>query len=485
MTGPTALPEAALLTERLTVAHLEITSKCNLRCTYCAVSQPDYRGYDLNTGTADQILDGLESLGVETVCLNGHGETTFHKDWAVIFKKVLGRFPRTELTTNLAVDYTDEEIDLLAQIDIITVSIDTHDPILLEETRRKVPLDTILRNMARLRQASVKHGTRRLAFGPPTTGHAGTVRADRYQLTPHFRFSCVVHDKNIETLPAFANFAVAQDVSRVVFCNLQKYDDIPGVVNVYPVTDFETVEELTAARDSLVRAEEILVNNQILEIEIQAGLLDAIDARIAAPTHVVGSTVCLEGSGSRSRRNHRKKSSGETRDCLDPWQFSIVYATGKVAPCCWHTPLHRLKKDESLSDVINNEKFMKLRKQLLTGSLNKFCKTCPARGLISTEELQEKLRNRDAVDRVQREKRDKETQAFQRELAETTIAAFEKVTRQNPISSTAKLQDKIAKHSVTDRKKKIKEVQAVQREEDSLLQELKEGVRQAMATSEE
>ena len=392
MTGPTALPEAALLTDRLKFAHLEITSKCNLRCTYCAVSQPDYRGYDLGTGTVDQILDDLELLGVETVCLNGHGETTFHKDWAVIFKKVLGRFPRTELTTNLAVDYTDEEIDLLAQIDIITVSIDTHDPILLEETRRKVSLGTILSNMARLRRASVKHGKRGFPLGQPTTSPAGIVKAGGYQLIPHFRFSCVVHDKNIETLLEFAKFAIDQDVKFVVFCNMTKYDDIPGVVNVRPVTDLETVEELTAAKNNLVMAAAILKCSNI-RVDSPDGLLAALDARIAAPTHTVGATMASApfGSGICARRNFRKKTSGETRDCLGPWQFSIVYATGKVAPCCWQPPLHSLKKGESLSDVINSEKFMQLRKQLFTGRLNKFCKTCPARGLIPTAELQEKV----------------------------------------------------------------------------------------------
>ena len=382
MTSRTSPSPKLLATSKLKTVHLEVTSKCNLRCTYCAVSQPGYKGYDLDIDSLDPLLDDLHTLNVEMVCLNGHGETTFHAGWKDVFRKVVGKFPVIWLTTNLAIDYSDEEIKLLSRIDQIVVSLDTHDPLLLQDTRRRVDLGMIMRNISRIRHASLAR------------------RED--ELTPHFTFSCVVHDKNVLQLPAFAHFVVSLHASHVDFCNLTKYSDLPGKVNVYPVSSLTNTDDLVNARESLKTAETILADNGVTSA-IQDGLLASIDEAIAnswrkdAPRPLTVDIVKQPHAATLSaQRNFRTPKKGETRDCLDPWEFSIIYATGKVAPCCWHEPLHTLGKDGSLLDILSSEKTIKLRKQLLSGRLNKFCKTCPARGLISTHGLRKKViaRNR-------------------------------------------------------------------------------------------
>src|SRR5213079_2481089 len=45
-----------LASDRTQVAHLEFTSRCNLRCVYCAVSQPTYSGRDLEHEQLESII---------------------------------------------------------------------------------------------------------------------------------------------------------------------------------------------------------------------------------------------------------------------------------------------------------------------------------------------------------------------------------------------------------------------------------------------
>ena len=416
------IPSELLSLTTLKTVHLEVTSNCNLRCTYCAVSQPDYKGYDLNVDSIGPLISALQKIGVESISLNGHGETTFHKGWKDVFEQVVGVFPRTEITTNLSFDYSDEEIDLLSRVDVITVSLDTHDPVLLRETRRKVNLGVILNNIARIRRAAAD---RRISLGPDSKYEfQGMIISktdpywvhNTYRITPRFTFSCVVHNKNIMQLPAFAHFAVAINVSHVVFCNMTKYKDLPGAMNVQPVSSLVGTDALVSARGALRYAETILEDNGLVSV-IQDGLIASVDEAIASSWRGVGASLLSTPSVSpseqttehlttasvkqphaatlSSQRHFRTPGKGETRDCLDPWNFAIIYATGKVSPCCWHDPTHTLGKDGTLSDILSSDKSIKLRKQLVTGRLNKFCKTCPARGLISTKELRHKVITRD------------------------------------------------------------------------------------------
>ena len=213
-----------------------------------------------------------------------------------------------------------------------------------------------------------------------------------------------MHDKNILQLPAFAHFAVAMNVTHVIFCNLTKYKDIPGATNVQPVCSLTDTDELVAAREALQQAKQILDENGVVPV-IQDGLTSSIDEAIAnswreqSQEYLTLADVKQPHTATLSaQRTFRTPEKGQTRDCLDPWDFSIVYATGKVAPCCWHDPMHTLGKHGSLLDILSSEKTTKLRKQLLTGRLNKFCKTCPARGLISIDELRNKVATRDKKD---------------------------------------------------------------------------------------
>lgn len=61
---------------------VDLNEKCNLRCVYCPVSNGHYTGTEMTPETMAEVLGYIRSLPSETQILcNGHGETTFHKDW--------------------------------------------------------------------------------------------------------------------------------------------------------------------------------------------------------------------------------------------------------------------------------------------------------------------------------------------------------------------------------------------------------------------
>ncbi|MGQ0551678.1 MAG: SPASM domain-containing protein [Planctomycetota bacterium] len=81
---------------------------------------------------------------------------------------------------------------------------------------------------------------------------------------------------------------------------------------------------------------------------------------------------------------------GETRDCLDPWKMAYVKADGAVTLCCWSQPVGNVKHN-TIQEILHDEPARALRRGLLTGQMPDDCIRCPARGLVSTEALRQKV----------------------------------------------------------------------------------------------
>ena len=144
---------SALLTSTATdVAHIELTSRCNLRCVYCAMSQPGYQGTDLDVSCIDEVLNTLEDRRTGLIYVNGHGESTMIKGWDQVCTRMLDRGMRLSIVSNFARRFNDLEVDTLSRFHQICVSCDTMDAELFAELRPKARLATLLENMARIRE---------------------------------------------------------------------------------------------------------------------------------------------------------------------------------------------------------------------------------------------------------------------------------------------------------------------------------------------
>lgn len=76
-----------------------------------------------------------------------------------------------------------------------------------------------------------------------------------------------------------------------------------------------------------------------------------------------------------------------TRHCLDPWFNAFLDSRRGVLPCCWHPAIGTLPIGGSLNDLLEGPAIREIRRQLLTGELNEYCRQCPARPLTTPDTL--------------------------------------------------------------------------------------------------
>ena len=204
--------------------HLELTSKCNLRCVYCAVSQPSYKGEDLDLDISTSISEWIVRNKVPNVNLNGHGETTILQGWTKIAKPLLSSSARCHLITNASKIFSEEELETLSKMESITISCDTFDSGLYARLRRKSQLRNVLRNISEIRLAARKN-----KISPPG-----------------ITLSCVLGAENSHSLEEFLNFSACMNIHTVQLCSLTDYPLPPdSEIKLNPLSTLPNAQLIT------------------------------------------------------------------------------------------------------------------------------------------------------------------------------------------------------------------------------------------------
>ncbi|HZL98637.1 MAG TPA: radical SAM protein [Planctomycetota bacterium] len=204
---------------------LELTSRCNLRCIYCAVSQPDYKGSDLQI-TREEVVEQIVSLGPSEFQISGHGETTLIPGWVELAQALLKRGLAVTMISHMNKNLSEEEVDAFSRFKRITVSCDTHDPAVYQRLRRGGRLERVANNIRRIIAACGRDGVPQ----------------------PHIGLNCTATHINILGVPDLVNWAADLGASSVALTNLEEYPEIPNVEKPIHPAKVDPVGALAALR---------------------------------------------------------------------------------------------------------------------------------------------------------------------------------------------------------------------------------------------
>lgn len=367
-----------LKSNKTKVAHIELTSRCNLRCVFCAVSQSYYRGIDLPGEVLKNVIEVIRKRKVNIVCVSGHGETTIYKDWHLYCNELIKIGIPLHIISNFAKKLSKDELETLSRFKSIEISCDTADPELFRKLRRGARLENLMANLENLHVTGEKNNRK----------------------LPTISFSCVVSDLNIFDLKNYVDFALKLGIKYFNFCNLTKYPDIDDGINANHISEMP-LDAMKKAYSILTDTFAFLEESGI-DYDYQKGLIDTLKEKIQIFTPAstqneafvkyrpLEETQKLEKS--KAHRYSSRRSGSQTRDCLDPWSFFLIQSNREVLPCCGgHPSIGSISKGQSLDIILNNQQIQILRKRLLTGDIPLDCLQCPSKGWTSTAKLKKRV----------------------------------------------------------------------------------------------
>lgn len=258
---------------------LDLTTRCNLRCVYCAVSHPEYQGRDMADDAAARAVQLISQIAahnpLDPVDVNGHGETTYRDGWEILCARLLDRGVPLRITTNLAKPYSPAELEVLARMRTIAISIDTDDRALLRAVRRHVDLHNIISNVVMIRAAAWRLGI----------------------AAPAITFLSGLYDRNTLNWQSFAQFALALGVVHVELWSLTPH---PGMQTapqdrLVPLDDLDDAD-LRPRLESIAAGIALLRGNGV-PVKVQGDFIARLTARLDARGPVRHPAAEARGNG--------------------------------------------------------------------------------------------------------------------------------------------------------------------------------------------
>jgi hypothetical protein len=307
------------------------------------------------------------------IYLSGQGETTIVKGWDSLTQRFLNEGVRVSMLSHLSKRYTDEEINVLAQIEQIETSVDVIDPDLFKKTRRGGDLRLILLNIGRIQAAALR-------MGIPG---------------PRIIWNCVVNEHSVRTLDDLVAVGIVQKIAAFGFFNMVV---TRTNTSVRPFVDLED-DDLLLAHEAFRRAEALV---------LQAGKTFFVEPELRATFEAVVRNIHAKRSGAAPNspgfERHTASEAaysvglglakGETRRCFDAWDMAFLRADGEVNLCCYaDTPVGNCS-DRPLKEVLSSPAAKRLRAGLLTGDMVQACATCRRYEAVPVEAFQAEFAQR-------------------------------------------------------------------------------------------
>ena len=330
----------------LGIAGIEFTSVCNLKCAYCDVAAPGYKG----APTVEQVLDASYRIVVEQKAwwlnFNGLGELTTIPHWEDVVERFL-QVPGLQkcLTTNLQKQMSKIEIATLARFDKIHVSMDCADAELLREIRGKAELRNITTNLMQIK--------------------AHCLALNRK--APSIFVNTVITDRNATRLLELGAYVVSCGVDGLMLIELNEefYRDEAIIKHIRHLSDVDFNEFAI----QLYQVKHMF-KERALTLDVTGDLDLYVQSRLGLQNKV--DTL----------------PEGQTRLCTQLWNYGMVKGDGRISHCCSNLESTKSLKDHSFEEIMNDEEIRGWRRALLTGrDLPEACVRCHWAGVGSRESL--------------------------------------------------------------------------------------------------
>jgi tetratricopeptide (TPR) repeat protein len=326
---------------------------------------------DMSPEIFNYLVDFFSAHGIKAIDLTGGGEFTVAPHWQEWCDRLIDLGISIDGTTNLAKVLSAQEIETLSKFSHITVSIDSFDPDILRTVRKSVDLRSIVYNTMAIRAASLSRES-----------------SKSFELTIMAVYSAQVVP-GLKQLVSFASVAGAE-----VF-GLQDLIEYPSIEHkaqsVWALTGKQALDAVKHTRAALDFAK-----SRSLLLKLPAGFmarLDEFEHSIQSGAASLHRAEVLQSAPLTGRATFAEPVlPGFTRNCFDPWTFVQIISDGLVRPCCFSEVLiGNLSDGISLGSILDSEVAHRLRRQLLSGDLDRYCSVCALREPIRLEAFHKKI----------------------------------------------------------------------------------------------
>lgn len=337
-----------LLRARPSSIAIEVSSRCNLRCSYCHKADDVLEAMpgandDMTEAMIADVYRYCKTAGIRNVTLSVGGETTVVPDW---HKRVALFLDDPEIETHMVSNFTrplsDEELEAFTRLNALQVSFDSADPAMVRKLRSKANLGTITHNIVRLRQTA-----RELGRGP------------------FLVVNCTLCRENIGHVARLAGFCHELGVDQLLLCEVM-------TITQHNPSMPETLDRLGDDEVILLARQIIAAEDALAGGPTALRLRDHLRARIQEVVEQLREGCTPVGAAAYFHR--RMESAG----CYQPWQSPMVGALGKVIPCCGTGsagPIGSLPT-QSMGEVMDGAAARAIRAAILEGHPTVGCGSC-------------------------------------------------------------------------------------------------------------
>jgi Fe-coproporphyrin III synthase len=310
--------------ERLPLATLYLTDRCNSRCVTC-----DYWRHgkaDLSTAEVERLLPALEQLRTEVVLLSG-GEPLMNPEWAAITRLLRGSGLKVWLLTS-GLSLVKNARAAAELLDAITVSLDGTNAETYQSIRGLDAFDNVCE---------------------------GIKAAAALGLAPSVRVT--VQRSNYRQLPEFVALTRQLGARQVSFLAVD-------VANPHAFGRNEAFsKDLTLSLEDLIEFDRVLSDmEESCAAEFDSGFIAESPSKLR---RLFQYFTAIQGRGSYPKVR-----------CNAPEFSAVIGATGKVQPCFFISGTHNAQlRDGNLSGVLNSKPMTALRAAIREGERAE-CKTC-------------------------------------------------------------------------------------------------------------